>query len=176
MKGDPNKRNVVLCGFMATGKSSVGKALAALLGYQFLDMDAFIEAETGMPIPQIFAARGEPAFRELECQVVELAAERSGCVIATGGGTIVNRKNFENLKRNGIVIALTADPEVILLRTGSGESRPMLGKGDRLQRIRDLMQQRSAAYALADITVDTSSNSIEEVARIIVNRFQEIGF
>jgi shikimate kinase len=176
MKGDPNQRNVVLCGFMATGKSSVGKALAALLGYQFLDMDSIIESETGMSIPQIFSTRGEPAFRELECQVVEQAAGRSGCVIATGGGTIVNRKNFDNLKRNGIVIALTAEPEVILSRTGSGESRPMLGKGDHLQRIRDLMQQRSKAYALADITVDTSSNSIEELAVIIVNRLQEVGF
>jgi shikimate kinase len=176
MKGDLNKRNAVLCGFMATGKSSVGKALAALLGYQFLDMDAIIESEAGMSIPQIFSTRGEQAFRELECHVAEQAAVRSGYVIATGGGTIVNRNNFENLKRNGIVIALTADPEIILSRTGSGESRPMLGKGDHLQRIRELMQQRSEAYALADITVDTSSNSIDEIAEIIVHRLQGIGF
>jgi shikimate kinase len=171
-----NRRNVVLCGFMATGKTSVGKHLAALLEYEFLDMDATIEAETGMSIPQIFASQGEPAFRALECRVVEQVAQRCGCVIATGGGTIANRQNLDNLKRGGIVIALTADPETILLRTGSGESRPMLGKGDHMQRIRSLMEQRAPAYAMADITVDTSSSSIEEVAEIIVNRLREIGF
>ncbi len=176
MKNDINMRNVILCGFMATGKSSVGEKLAALLGYEFLDMDAIIEAETGMPIPQLFSTRGEPAFRELECRVAEQVSQRTGCVIATGGGTIVNRNNYENLKRSGILIALTADPEIILLRAGTGESRPMLGKGDPIQRIRDLMQQRSAAYALADITVDTSSQSIEEVAGTIINRLKEIGF
>jgi shikimate kinase len=171
-----NRRNVVLCGFMATGKTSVGKYLASLLGYEFLDMDAIIEAETGMSIPQIFSSQGEPAFRALECRVAEQLALRSGCVIATGGGTIVNRQNLDNLRRNGIVIALTAVPEAILSRTGSGESRPMLGEGDRMQRIRSLMEQRSPAYAMADLTVDTSSYSIEEVADIIVNRLQEIAF
>jgi shikimate kinase len=176
MTNKAKKRNVVLCGFMATGKSSVGKQLAALLGYEFLDMDAIIEAETGMPIPEIFSSQGEPAFRALECQVVEQVAQRNKCVIATGGGTIVNPKNLENLKRSGIVIALTADPQTILLRTGSGESRPMLGEGDRMQRILALMEQRSAAYTMADMTVDTSSHSIQEVAEIIIQRLRENAF
>jgi shikimate kinase len=161
---------------MATGKTSVGKRLASLLGYEFLDMDAIIEAETGMSIPQIFSSQGEPAFRALECRVAEQVSLRSGCVIATGGGTIVNRQNLDNLKRNGIVIVLTAEPKAILSRTGSGESRPMLGQGDHLQRIRSLMEQRSPAYAMADTTVDTSSHSIEEVADIIIAQLQEIGF
>ncbi len=161
---------------MATGKTSVGKRLASLLGYEFLDMDAIIEAETGMSIPQIFSSQGEPAFRALECRVAEQVALRSGCVIATGGGTVVNRQNLDNLRRSGIVIALTADPEAILSRTGSGENRPMLGEGDRIQRIRFLMEQRSAAYAMSDISVDTSPHSIEDVAEIIVSRLQEIGF
>jgi shikimate kinase len=176
MTNEANKRNVVLCGFMATGKSSVGRQLAELLEYEFLDMDAIIEAETGMSIPQIFSSQGEPAFRALECRVVEQVAQRSGCVIATGGGTIVNPKNLESLKRSGIVIALTADPQTILLRTGSGKSRPMLGEGDRMRRILALMEQRSAAYAMADMTVDTSAHSIQKVAEIIINRLQESGF
>jgi shikimate kinase len=173
MTNKAKKRNVVLCGFMATGKSSVGKQLAALLEYEFLDMDAIIEAETGMSIPEIFSSQGEPAFRALECQVVEQVAQRNECVIATGGGTIVNPKNLENLKHSGIVIALTADPQTILLRTGSGESRPMLGEGDRMQRILALMEKRSAAYAMADMTVDTSAYSIQEVAEIIMDRLQQ---
>ena len=171
-----NRRNVVLCGFMATGKTSVGKQLASLLNYEFLDMDTIIETQTGMSIPQIFSSQGEPYFRALESRVAEQVAQKSGCVIATGGGTIVNRQNLDNLKRNGIVIALTANPEIILLRTGSGDSRPMLGEGDHLQRIRLLMEQRSPAYAMADMTIDTSSAGIEEVASMIVNRLQEIGF
>jgi shikimate kinase len=171
-----NRRNVVLCGFMATGKTSVGTRLAYLLGYEFLDMDAIIESETGMSIPEIFSSRGEPAFRALECSVAEQVAKRSGCVVATGGGTIVNWQNLDNLKHNGIVIALTADPETIFSRTGSGEDRPMLGKGDHMQRIRSLMEQRAPAYAMADMTVDTSSHSIEEVAEIILSRLKKIGF
>jgi shikimate kinase len=167
------RRNIVLCGFMATGKSSVGKELAALLGYDFLDMDAIIEAEAGMPIPEIFSTRGEPAFREMESRLVERLSKRIGGVIATGGGTIVNRQNFENLKRSGITVALTADPETILMRAGTGENRPMLGKADHLQRIQDLLQQRSAAYSMADFSVDTSNRSISEVAAIIAGRLKK---
>jgi shikimate kinase len=176
MTNKVKKRNVVLCGFMATGKSSVGRQLAVSLGYEFLDMDAIIEAETGMSISEIFSSQGESAFRSLECQVVEQVAQRNRCVIATGGGTIVNPKNLENLKRSGIVIALTADPQIILLRTGSGKSRPMLGEGDRMQRIIALMEQRSAAYAMADMTVDTSAHNIQEVAEIIIQRLHEKAF
>jgi shikimate kinase len=170
------RRNVVLCGFMATGKTSVGRKLASLLGYEFLDMDTIIEKEAGMSIPLIFSSQGEPAFRAMECRVAEQMAQKNGCVIATGGGTVVNRQNMDHLKSSGIVIALTANPETILLRTGSGEDRPMLGESDHMQKILSLMQKRSSAYAMADISVDTSSHSIEEVAEIIMVRLQEIGF
>ena len=170
------KRNIFLCGFMATGKSSVGKHLAALVSYDFLDMDAEIEAEEGISIPQIFASRGEPAFRALESLMVERVARKTRCVIATGGGTIVNPRNLESLKRSGIVVTLTADIPTILLRVGAGDDRPMLRAGDRVERIRALLEQRAKAYARADITLDTSALSIDEVARHIVARLQEQGF
>ncbi len=173
MANNDNRRNVVLCGFMATGKSSVGRQLAELLECEFLDMDAIIEAEAGMPIPRIFSTQGEPAFRALECRLVERLSQRNGCVIATGGGTVVNLQNLERLRSNGIVVALTADPQTILRRAGSGGSRPMLGEGDRMQRILDLMQQRSSAYAMADMAVDTSAHTIREVAEIIIRRLQK---
>lgn len=92
------KRNVFLCGFMATGKSSVGRRLAALIGHEFVDMDALIEAETGMSIPEIFSSRGEAAFRALESQMVDRVTSRTGCVVATGGGTIANSENLQKLK------------------------------------------------------------------------------
>jgi shikimate kinase len=127
-------------------------------------MDAAIEAEEGMSIPQIFASRGEAAFRALESRMVERVAERSRCVVATGGGTIVNPRNLEMLKRCGILINLTADIETILVRAGSGDDRPMLQAADRRERIHNLLQQRASAYSQADIIVDTSTLTVDEVA------------
>jgi len=169
------RRNIVLCGFMATGKTSVGRLLAAMAGFEFLDMDAVIEQEAGTSIPRIFSSQGEQAFRKIESLLVERLAEKTGCVIATGGGTIVDAQNREKLKRCGVVIALAADIPTILRRAGSGEDRPMLA-GDRLERIRTLMEQRAPAYAQADFVVDTSSLSVEEVAQHIMDRLKELGF
>jgi shikimate kinase len=162
------KRNVYLCGFMATGKSSVGKRLALLLHYDFLDMDTAIESESGMSIPQIFSTRGETAFRAMESKMVEKLAARNRHVIATGGGTIVNARNLEILKHSGTVVTLTADIRTILSRVGSGEDRPML-KGDDLEkRIAALMDERASAYAQADMIIDTSTLTIDEVAQHIL--------
>jgi len=161
------RSNIYLCGFMATGKSSVGKRLASMLDYDFLDMDTVIEKEAGMSIPQIFSSRGEPVFRRLESDLVHRLAAQSGKVVATGGGTIANPKNLEILKNSGTVITLTADPDTILLRVGSGEDRPMLKGENKAKRIASLMKERSHAYAQADLTVDTSSLSIYAVARHI---------
>jgi shikimate kinase len=169
------KRNIVLCGFMAVGKSSVGKRLAAMVGYDFLDLDAAIEAEAGMPIPQIFSSRGEPAFRALESRMVERVTRKAGCVIATGGGTIADPQNLESLKRCGVLVTLTADIQTILLRIGRGDDRPMLREGNRLEQIRTLMEQRTQAYAQAHIVLDTSSLSIDEVAHDLVRRLREFG-
>jgi len=164
-----DRRNIVLTGFMATGKSSVGRQLANRLGYDFVDVDGLIEAEAGTPIPEIFTSQGEAAFRALEARMVELVAGRTGCVIATGGGAIVNPRNLEALKRSGVVIALTADPETILWRIGSGEDRPMLRGGERQDRIRRLLEERAPAYAKADLTVDTSDRSVDEVVNHLLD-------
>jgi shikimate kinase len=173
---EERKRNIFLCGFMATGKSSVGKQLAAKMHYQFVDMDALIESETGMTIPQIFSSQGEPAFRALESRMVERIAGWTGYVVATGGGTIVNSQNLETLKRCGVVVCLTADVQTILLRAGKGDTRPMLQGGDRLERIRQLLEQREPFYAQADIIVDTSPLNISQVVRRILERLQEFAF
>ena len=161
-------RNVILCGFMATGKSTVGKRLAELVGFDFIDLDIAIETEEGVSIPQIFAERGEPAFRALESRMVKKMMDQSGFVIATGGGTIVNPSNLANLKKCGVVIALTADIPTILQRTATDTHRPLLrtqNEEDREARIRSLLEQRMSAYSQADIMLDTSSLTIEEVAQ-----------
>jgi shikimate kinase / 3-dehydroquinate synthase len=167
MTGD--RRNIILGGFMATGKSSVGRHLAIMLGYDFLDLDTLIAAEEGMPISQIFATRGEGAFRALETRMVERVAGRTGCVVATGGGTIVNPRNLEALRRSGVVVTLTADPETILARIGPTEDRPMLWGGDKRERVRLLLEQRAEAYAKADLIVDASAHSIDHVVNHILD-------
>lgn len=167
-----DKNTVFLCGFMATGKSSVGKRLAAALQWEFLDMDALIEAEAGTTISEIFASRGEPAFREMESRMVERLAARPGCVIATGGGAIVNPQNLEEMKRGGVVVTLTADIATILLRSAKEDTRPLLQTPDRRERVRTLMEQRAPFYAMADIVLDTSSLNIEEVVSILLDRLK----
>jgi 3-dehydroquinate synthase len=163
-----HKRNIILGGFMATGKSSVGRRLAILLGYDFLDLDTLIAAETGMPISQIFATQGEEAFRALESRMVERVGGRTGCVVATGGGTLVNPRNLESLKRSGVVVTLTADPDTILARIGPSDDRPMLWGGDRRERIRLLLERRAEAYARGDLIVDASAHTIDEVVSHIL--------
>ena len=163
------KRNIILGGFMATGKSSVGRRLAIVLGYDFLDLDTLIAAEEGMPISQIFTTRGEGAFRALETRMVERVAGRTGCVLATGGGTIVNPRNLDALKRSGVVVALTADPDTILARIGPTEDRPMLWGGDKRERVRLLLEQRADAYAKADLIVDASAHTIDHVVNHILD-------
>ncbi len=175
LSGD-EKRNIILCGFMATGKSSVGRRLAEIVHYDFLDLDMAIEAEAGMSISEIFASRGEPEFRALESHMVERIAKKTGCVIAAGGGTIVDPQNLARLRQIGIVITLTADVQTILQRVGEGDDRPMLWEGDREKRIRTLLQKREQAYSKADIVLDTSSLSIEEVAQQLVERLRNYGF
>lgn len=163
------KRNIILGGFMATGKSSVGRRLAIVLGYDFLDLDTLIAAEEGMPISQIFTSRGESTFRALETRMVERVAGRTGCVLATGGGTIVNPRNLDALKRSGVVVALTADPDTILARIGPTEDRPMLWGGDKRERIRLLLEQRADAYAKADLIMDASAHTIDHVVNHILD-------
>ncbi|MDR1728446.1 MAG: shikimate kinase [Acidobacteriota bacterium] len=166
------KANIILCGFMATGKSSVGKRLAELAHFEFIDMDAAIEEEEGVGIPQIFAERGEAAFRELESRMVERLMGRSGLVISTGGGTVVSPRNLANLKKCGVVIALTADVQTILRRTAGDTGRPLLQTEDREEKIRALLEKRMAAYNQADVVLDTSSSSVEEVAQALLRALQ----
>lgn len=170
-----DKRNIVLCGFMATGKSSVGRRLAEMVHYDFLDLDAAIEADAGMSIPEIFSSKGEPEFRALESLMVKRIAEKTGCVIAAGGGTIVNPQNLARLKRSGVIITLTAEVPTILQRIGTGEDRPMLWEGDRAEKIRALLERRKQAYAKADIILDTTALGIDEVARELLKRLRGFG-
>ena len=155
------KKNIILIGFMGTGKTSIGKMLASKLGCAFVDLDHKIEADANMTIPQIFADYGEGHFRELEKQAVREVTKRHGIVIATGGGTIKDAENMRLLKNSGVVICLTAEVNEILFRTENKGDRPVLDakhndQGDRRAAIEKLLEERKEFYDQADYKVDTT--------------------
>jgi shikimate kinase len=159
------RMNIVLVGFMGTGKSAVGERLAVVLGWPFLDTDAVIEERAGCRIAEIFARAGEPGFRDQESAVVAEAAARDRAVIATGGGALGREENVACLKTHGRLVCLTARPEVILERTHPWGDRPLLATAsDPRQAVERLLCGRAPLYALADLTIDTSDLTVEEVA------------
>ncbi len=169
------KSKLVLTGFMASGKSAVGRTLAARLGRRFVDSDHEIMARAGKPIAQIFAEDGEAAFRRLEREVIaDLAAAPEPAVIATGGGALVDEPNYAALSRVATVVCLMARPEVIAKRVlASNVARPKLAEGNLPleERIAQLMGERKAAYARAAVTIDTSDLTVggaaERVLRVL---------
>jgi shikimate kinase len=168
-----HKRNIILTGFMGTGKSSVGRAIAKRLGRPFIDTDALIEKEAGMTITSIFNERGEVQFRALERTVIDKVCEQhQAAIIATGGGAMVNEDNARRLKESGMVICLTATPAVILSRVQGNEDRPLLKSDNPLEKIRTLLEARAEAYAKADLTIDTSHLSLDEVVKTISRRLK----
>ena len=153
------KDNVILTGFMGTGKSSLGKMLAARLGRPFVDIDNKIEDEAQLSIPKIFERFGEAHFRELERAAVRDLTERRGLVIATGGGTVKDTENLRLLKSSGVLICLTTAPEEIFRRTARRGERPVLdgGGSERLETIKRLLAERKEFYDRADYQVDTTN-------------------
>jgi len=179
---------LILTGFMATGKSAVGRAVAARLGWRLADSDAELVARAGKPIPAIFAEQGEAQFRALEREVIAaLANDPARCpqcgeprpaVISTGGGALVDERNYLALKRVGVIICLNARPEVIAARVRrSPHKRPKLLEGGKPleTRISELMEERRAAYARADFTVDTSDLSVAQSAERVLEVFGRHG-
>jgi shikimate kinase len=162
-------RPLVLIGFMATGKSTVGPILAQRLGRRFLDLDALVAEEAGMTIPQLFAAEGEAGFRARESRALGRALEASDLVLATGGGAACREDNLALLLDRASVVSLEAPPEEILRRTGGGSGRPLLdGATDPLSRVRELLALREPFYARAHARVRTVGKSPEAVAQEII--------
>ena len=164
--------NITLTGFMGTGKTAVGKRLAKRLGWRFIDVDQLIEANAKMPIARIFSERGEAVFRRLERRCIHRVLRGHHQVIATGGGAFVDPQNRARLRVSGPVICLTARPQSILARVGRRmETRPLLvGRVNPLSRIRTLLARRETVYAQADLTLDTSDLSIDEVVERLWER------
>jgi len=163
--------NIALIGFMGTGKSTVGRMVAEMLHYTFLDTDHVIEARAGRSINEIFEQDGEPAFREWERRIVEELTRRTRTVIATGGGLPANDANLASLKTHALVVCLWASADVIWERVRDHEHRPLLKDPDPLQRIRDLLAVRAPYYRQADVLVSVDIRPPREVAAQIVHHF-----
>lgn len=164
--------NIYLVGFMGTGKTSVGKALAARTGMRFVDLDELIEFKEKRSIPQIFAEKGEPYFRRVEKQTLREVAREDGFVVACGGGVVMDQDNVDIMQRTGKAVCLSASPDVILQRTQGQSHRPLLNVGNPRERIEFLLKMRAPYYARIGEAIDTSCLSVAEVVSVVIRRLQ----
>lgn len=145
----PGKENIILTGFMGTGKTTVGRLLAESLGYDFIDTDTLIVSRYKKSIAEIFKDQGEASFREIEAQIALELSMQEGLVISTGGRMMLNPRNVSVLEKTGKVFCLTASPKEILKRISAdpGAERPLLQGENPLQRIIQLLEERQSGYS-----------------------------
>ena len=169
--------NIILVGFMATGKSHVGRIIARMTNRRMTDLDEEIVRRAGKPIHRIFTEEGEVIFRHMERHAALTLCEGGGKVIAAGGGAFAQELTRQVLLENGIVFCLTAKPETIHHRITRGSPnaavRPMLGDGDPLVRIRELLDERAPSYAQAHHAVATDDRTPEQVADEVLRIFEK---
>ncbi len=166
--------NVVIIGFMGTGKSTVGRLLSQKLDYGFLDTDQMIAERENRSIVEIFATEGEAYFRSLERKLASELAKKDNLVIATGGGFPLNRANLDILRAKSIIVALTAPAEIIYQRNIKDHEtrRPLLETENPLERISTLLAEREKCYAIADIIIDTSHKAEVEILNEIYKKLK----
>ncbi|MGC8829659.1 MAG: shikimate kinase [Verrucomicrobiia bacterium] len=160
--------NVSLIGFMGTGKTTVGRLVAARLHYGFIDTDHLIEMRVGKSITKIFEEEGEARFREYEKAVVAELESFRKMVIATGGGLGANSENLESLKKHSLVVCLWASPETIYERIKKQTHRPLLQTPEPLTKIRELLALREPVYRQADVLISTDKRTTKEVAQQVI--------
>ena len=158
---------------MGAGKSSVGRAVAEQLGFEFVDTDALIEARTGKSISQIFATDGEAHFRALESSVVQQLEPREGLVISTGGGLPADQANLDSLKTHALVVCLWASADRIWERVRHQSHRPLLQTPNPLERIQQLLAARAPFYRQADVLLHTDNRSQRQVCQQVIQQFKD---
>lgn len=155
---------------MCSGKSTVGKAFAEALGWDFLDTDELIEKQEGMSVAEIFEKKGETYFRERELEILKDLCNKKGLVISTGGGLGANPQALDLMKSSGLVVWLRVDFETFLSRCGGDKSRPLLKKGEK--ELRELFESRSKVYGQAHLVLDGSKEAkalVDELRNIFIN-------
>ncbi|MGE4214296.1 MAG: shikimate kinase [Anaerotignaceae bacterium] len=173
------RKNIILIGFMGCGKTTLGKKLSMKIKYSFIDTDRYIENKEGTSIAKIFEEKGEAYFRDLEKKTVEILSKEVGNIIATGGGIIKNEENMHMLRETGIIVYLKATPEHIYRNIANDDTRPLLQGGDKLEKIRSLMEERRELYErYADVTVSVSPGDVNYITERILRelkRYNEKG-
>ncbi|HTZ11418.1 MAG TPA: shikimate kinase [Candidatus Margulisiibacteriota bacterium] len=162
------EKNIYLVGFMATGKSAVGRELARKKKWRFLDLDELIELKEKRPITDIFAQKGEPYFRNLEKQALKEVAREKKFVVSCGGGIVIDEANIKIMRESGVIVCLSATPEVILKRSAGACHRPLLNVKNPKEQIEFLLKMRSPFYAKADKIIDTSNICVKEAAEKVL--------
>ncbi len=162
------RKNIILCGFMGCGKSTVGALLAKKAGMSVLDLDTYIEKKEGKTVSQIFADSGEEHFRALEREAVQELSEKRGLVIAAGGGTLTFRENAEEFKKNGVIVLLDISVETVAERLKNDTTRPLLNRPDKDEAMRELYEKRLPLYrSAADIIVDADQSPMQVCMKIM---------
>jgi shikimate kinase len=168
------KGNVYLVGLMGAGKTTVGRLIARRLKLRFHDSDLEVERRCGVKIPVIFEIEGEAGFRAREQQAIAELTALKGIVLATGGGAVLDEENRRRLAASGTVVYLNARPEDLFERVRQDRNRPLLACADPLGRLRQLHAERDPLYrALADIVVDTRTQSVPALARALLARLEQ---
>jgi shikimate kinase len=165
-------KNVVLTGFMGTGKTEVGKELSRILAMRLVDIDFEIEKEQGMKINDIFGRFGEEYFRDIETGMIKKISQGRNLIISTGGGAVLREENMEALRENGIVFCLDAKAETIVKRTSASGDRPLLKVDDPRAKIEALLAYRKPFYEKAGIMIDTEKKTPLQVAEEIVEVYR----
>lgn len=163
--------NVIFVGFAGSGKSTVGRQLAVMLGWLFVDTDTRIEVESGRTIARIFQETGEASFRDLEEDTIRSILSERHQVVSTGGGSVLRASNRERMLTNGLVVELQASLDTIVERVKDDPGRPLF-QGDVREKAAALMQARKDAYRFADMHLDTDGKTPELLAAAVLHAFQ----
>jgi XRE family aerobic/anaerobic benzoate catabolism transcriptional regulator len=170
VRTDGGSRVIALIGLRGSGKTAVGKRLARALKRPFIELDQLIEEEAGLRLGEIFALHGEAYYRRLEREVLgRFLSSGRAAVLASGGGLVTDRVTYDLLKRDALTVWLKARPEDYLKRvTEQGDRRPMAGRADPLAELRSLLRDREPLYAEAELAIETSERSLEEITYTIL--------
>jgi shikimate kinase len=166
--------NIYLVGFMGTGKTSVGCALAKSKKWNFVDLDELISLKQQRSISDIFAKDGEPYFRKVEKKILQEVSTQKHFVVSCGGGIVLDKENIKLMKQTGKIICLSASAKEIFKRVSGNSKRPLLAGNDPLKRIELLLKMRAPYYLQADNFIDTTGLSIKQVthkiSRLIIKK------
>lgn len=163
--------NILLIGFMGTGKTSVSKALKEYTGLTEIDMDKYIVKKENKSIADIFKDSGEEYFRKVETECLKKILENKGVIVSCGGGVVVKDENVSYMKNKGIIVLLTAKPETVYKRVKDCKDRPILNNNMSVEFIEGLMEKRRERYlSVADVIIETDNKSIKEIAKEILKK------